>query len=124
MRCVYNSPKESLNNLLSKNGDCNIQMQNLQSLMTLIYKISKNDSPEITSNLFKFKELSYNLRSKLPIELTKLKTINYDTNTVCFKGALLWNDLLNKLKELDSLKSFKKEIKKWRPKVCTCKICS
>ena len=85
LRCVYNSPKENLNNLLNKNGDCNIHMLNLQSLMILIYKISKNDSPEITSNVFKFKELSYNLQSKLPIELTKVKTINYGTNTVFLK---------------------------------------
>ena len=83
--------------------------------MTFIYKISTNDSPEININSFKFKELPYDLRSKLPVKLTKVNTISYGTNSLFFEGGLLWNNLPNNYKELESLKSFKK--------VCTCKIC-
>ena len=92
--------------------------------MTFIYKFVTGNAPEIASRSFLLKDTKYNLRSKYTLEIPNRKTINYGINTPFFKGCLLWNSLPNHFKEIETVKSFKRKIKTWKPKVCTCKICS
>ena len=93
--------------------------------MLLIYRIINNLSPELLVECFKEKKTSYSLRSKLTLQLPRLcKTNRFGVNSLIFKGSLLWNYLPNSYKEAESDLIFKKIIKKWKPKVCTCNICN
>ena len=123
LRCVNNSPDKTLEELLIKHNIFSIHTQNLQSLMLFIFKIATGISPEVVSELFEFKSIKYSLRSKFLVNLPKCKSINNGTNTVFFKGGLLWNSLPNELKESKSIRLFQKNIRNWKPTTCTCKIC-
>ena len=124
LRCVYDSPKENFEELLDKYQINDIHTQNLQSLMLFIYKVVTKDCPEIVVDMFRPREVGYNLRAKYLLDLPKCKSNNYGVNTMFFKGIILWNNLPNKFKELKNSTIFKKQIRKWKPKTCTCKICS
>ena len=52
LRILYNDFKSSFKNLLDKDGTVSIQVKNLQKLVTEMFKISKNFSVPLMSELF------------------------------------------------------------------------
>ena len=52
LRIVYNEFKTSFKNLLEKDGTVSIHVKNLQKLATEMFKISKNVSVPLMSELF------------------------------------------------------------------------
>ena len=52
LRILYNDFKSSFKNLLGKDGTVSIQVKNLQKLVTEMFKISKNFSVPLMSELF------------------------------------------------------------------------
>ena len=123
LRFMYNEPSKSLLELLEEHGGHTIHHKNIQSLMLFIFQIIKGFSPDIAKDLFEVKNIKYILRAKDSLILPKCKTMNYGTNTVYFKGVLLWKSLPNSIKDSLNVETFKSRIKKWKPETCTCKIC-
>lgn len=123
LRCIHNSPSEDFEQLLDRNFTFDTHTQNLQSLMIFMYKVLKQDCPEIAKDFFIEKKLNYNLRSRILIHLPKCNTINYGTNSIFFKGGVIWSNLPHEIKNETDLKIFESKIKKLKPK-CSCKICN
>ena len=124
LRCIYREEIGTFEYLKEKYQELSIHEKNIQSLMLFIYQVINNLSPELISESFKEKTTKYSLRSKSTLQLPKLcKTTRFGLNTVVFKGSLLWNNLPNLYKDTNTEFAFKEKIKKWKPKVCTCKIC-
>ena len=63
LRIVYNDFKSSFKNLLEKDGTVSIHVKNLQNLATEMFKISKNFSVPLMSELFYQKVNHYDLRN-------------------------------------------------------------
>ena len=94
--------------LLDVSGKKKILTQNLQILMTEVYKCLNNISPPFTWDHLSKRNKLYNLRNTQVVELNKCRTKTYGLkNTAVFIGALLWNKLLNQFKEAKSLTHFK-----------------
>jgi len=62
-----------------------------------------------------------NLRSDFAIPA--VKTENYGKNSVRYLGPLIWNMIPPFIKNTDNLLDFKRNIKKWKPEKCPCKLC-
>ena len=122
LRCLYDSPQENLNSLLSKKNNFDVHKQNLQALMLFIFKISKKLCPDIANDFFTLKEVKYNLRSKSLINLPKCNTRTHGINTIFFKGGIIWSNLPYEIKNIADYGSFARSIKNWKPK-CSCRIC-
>ena len=65
LRIVYNDFKSSFKNLLEKDGTVSIHVKNLQKLATEMFKISKNFSVPLMSELFYQKVNHYDLRNPM-----------------------------------------------------------
>ena len=74
-------------------------------------------------DFFDWKNTRYGLRSMQLLKLPETSTSRYGTEVLCFKGSLIWNTVPNKIKNNDSIDSFKKDIKGWKPTNCSCKLC-
>ena len=61
LRIVYNDFKSSFENILEKDGTVSIHVKNLQKLATEMFKISKNFSVPLMSELFHQKVNHYDL---------------------------------------------------------------
>ena len=123
LRCIYKERNGTLEYLIEKYEESTIHERNLQSLMLLIYRVINNLSPELLFDSFTEKKINYSLRSKSNLRLPESKTNRFGTNSLIFKGSILWNLLPKTFKEAQSELNFKEKIKKWKPKVCTCNIC-
>ena len=123
LKTVYLEYSMNLENLLKIDNSCNIHVKHLQVLMTEIYKALNVNCPKIMSELFSLKDRPYNLRANYLLSLPPSRTSTYGTNSLIFKGCLLWNNLPEYIKTSPSLNIFKNRIKAWDGKNCSCRCC-
>ena len=70
LRIVYSDKTSSFEKLLEKDGSAAMHTKNLQTLVTEMFKIYKNLSPAIITDLFHVRQNDYNLRRDSNFALT------------------------------------------------------
>ena len=75
------------------------------------------------TEIFKFKDHSYDLRNNNCLERLIIKSCKYGSETVSNLGAKLWDILPETIKKAETLQDFKKKTKSWTPLNCPCKLC-
>ena len=68
------------------------------------------------------KDNSWNVHNIHSLLIEIYKPIN-NLSPPCFEGSLIWNTVLNKIKNIDNIEDFKEHIKKWKPTTCSFKLC-
>ena len=104
-------------------GTLTIHKKNLQKLMVEIYKTINHLNPPYMWDLFTKKVVEYDFRIKILCELPPARSQRFGTNSLIFKGSLLWNSLSDDTKTSQSLAIFKQKIRSWDGAHCTCNIC-
>ena len=113
----------SFDELLVKNEEKAIHVQNLQIFMIEVYKSLNHQNPSFLWKLFARKEINYNLRIKDILTLPKALTTSFGTNSISFRGSILWSSTPDVIKSSNTVFSFIKNIKNWSGEVCNCNIC-
>ena len=75
------------------------------------------------SDLFVTRENNYNLRNFQALEYSHKRTAKFGTETISYRGPQIWNLIPERLRALETLSKFKKEIKKWKCDACPCRMC-
>ena len=110
MRITYNSNnEEALDALLQRDGTLTIHKKNLQKLMMEVYKTINHLNPPYMWDLFTKKVVEYDFRIKILCELPPARSQRFGTNSLIFKGSLLWNSLSDDTKTSQSLAIFKQK---------------
>ena len=123
LRIVYNNFDLSLEELLEIDNGCTIHQKHLQFLMIEVFKSINHLNPELLWDLFCPKQQPYNLRNQMLVTLPSAKSTKYGTNSLVFRGSLLWNILPNTFKNANTLPEFKYKIKSWKCSSCSCFCC-
>ena len=124
LRIIYNDKQSSFTELLNKESSVSIHIKNIQKLATEMFKSYKRLSPPIMDNVFKLRtEKSYSLRQVSEFSRPIVNTVYHGTESLSYLGPKIWDILPGKLRNMDNLESFKKEIKTWRPDNCPCRLC-
>ena len=123
LRLIYNDFNSSFQQLLDIDNSFTIHDQNIQSLIIEMYKVVNHFSTKTFTDLFTKKEPSSQLRSKSDFTIPRIRTELYGKNTVRYLGPVLWNKVPSDMKQINSLNSFKKSIRKWKPVDCPCRLC-
>ena len=124
LRIVYNDKQSLFNDLLEKDSSVSIHMKTMQILATEINKLVSNlSSPKINS-VFKLNSDSrYNLRQILQFSRSLVKSVYHGTDSISYLGPKIWDILTDDYKTIENLNTFKNKIKKWKPKICPCRLC-
>ena len=122
LRIVYKDYVSIFAQLLEKDSSVSIHIRNLQILATEIFKARNNLSPPIVQNIFRTTEQAYSLRRDTIFEGRRIQTQRYGIESLTYLGPKIWSQVPNEMKESASLAVFKNKIKKWRPKLCPCKL--
>ena len=123
LRTIHNNFNLSYNELLDLDNSCTIHQKHLQCLMIEIYKALNENGPLLVKELFTTKEQPYNLRNQHILKLPSARSITFGTNSLVFKGSIVWNTLPSLFKSSSTLYQFKNRIKTWRAESCSCRIC-
>ena len=122
LRIVLDDYKLLLSNLTDTHKVISFHSQHIHSLLTEIFKTQHDLNPCFMKDLFKQKDVSFNLRTSNLLDLPKGNTVKYGSNSVFFRGALIWNSIPDKIKEVEKLRTFKSKLLDLGIS-CTCKIC-
>ena len=124
LRIVYYDYSSSFEDLLNKDKSVTIHQRNLQRLAIKIFKAKTEIAPIIMNEIFTFVENNiHNLRSGMHLSRVIVHSTQYDTESIGYLGAKIWDPVPAHMKDLKTLSTFKNEIKKWIHKDCPCRLC-
>ena len=66
---------------------------------------------------------SYDLRSQCDLDISSVSTESCSNNSLKYFGPIIWNSILARLRNIETLTEFKKEICKWEIDKCPCRLC-
>ena len=116
--------KESYENLLLESSSVSVHQRRLPFLVTEIHKTTAQINLEFKWPYFTYSNISYNLRKGPILYLPSTHSTYYGTNSVHFRGSLIWNNLSRDIKSSKLLTEFKTKVKKFGNIDCGCVICS
>ena len=123
LRIVCSGKTSSFEKLLEKDGSVTIHTRNLQTLATEMFKVYKNLSPAIIADLLHVRQNNHNLRHDSYFAIPNVKPVYHVTESLSNLGPRIWYLAPDKLKQLVDINAVKKQIKKWKPKNCPCRLC-
>ena len=123
LRVVYDDEYSSFEELLKKDNSVSIHHRNIHTLAIELYKLANGLSSLIMQEIFNFRELSYNIRSQTDFSIGSINSVNYGIKSLRYLGPLIWNIIPGDIKGSPNVFEFKKNIKKWIPDGCPCRLC-
>lgn len=79
--------------ICTRYGITSFHTMHIKFLLTEVFKTLHNMNPLFMEDMFVPKQVSFNLRNSNLLALPPANTVQYGTNSVFFRGALLWNTL-------------------------------
>ena len=92
LKVIYQSNK-TYEELLELSETVSIHQRHLRFLVTEVYKSTSYLNPKFMCSFFTHKEIPYNLRKGQVLSLPPARSTYYGTNSVHFRGSLIWNNL-------------------------------
>ena len=123
LRIVYENDELSFDELLVLANDVTVHQKNLQRLAIEMFKVKNKIAPTPFQNLFEERDVLHTLRNQTTWVIPKMRTVHYGTETIRYRGPLIWETLPSDLKEARTLQIFKSKIKQIRKIDCTCRLC-
>ena len=75
--------------------------------------LEQDKSPSIFIELFRRRDICYNLRSNSNFAVPNVKSVFHGSKSISYLGPKIWDIVPLELKQLISLNALKKGIKKW-----------
>ena len=121
LRLVYLDFTSSFADLLKKDNSVTIHQRNIQLVAIEMFKVAKRLGPEIMRDLFVFNK---NTNRDRTFKRPKVKSKYNGENSLRYFGPIVWDEMLpSKFKSIETLETFKNDIKEWIPKNCPCSLC-
>ena len=86
-----------------------INNRRLQDIAILMYKIKYGMAPGCVSELFRINSTHQCLRN-CDFELPRFDIVSYGRHSLCYQGPFTWSKATGELRNLTTLKAFKKHI--------------
>ena len=124
LRIAYQDKNLEFETLLKNDKSVTVHVRHLHYLVTEVYKVKNNISPEIVRDIFHFQENeNCNLRNGTHLTSRNMRTALFGKETVSNLGAKIWPLLPEELKSASSLQVFTNKLKEWKPTSCPCRFC-
>ena len=109
--------------LLARANLPTLQLHRKREILVEVFKSVNKMSPSFMWDLFKVKDITYNLRSNRNVCFNHCRTKRYGLDSLSYYGAHLWNLLPNDMKKCKDLDIFKTCVRNWKEHMCKCRMC-
>ena len=117
-----NDNKSSFQELLDKDKGVTIHVKNVRALAVGMFKVSNNYLTSLMSQIFDKRNNVYDFRNPSEFARRNGRSVFNGTESISFLGPKIWDIVPSELKQLEMENAFKKEIKKWKPVNCSCRL--
>ena len=111
LRIAYKDYESSFSTLLERDTSVTIHSKNLQVLMIEMFRTKENINPPFMKEIFRERNIAYNLRHNNEFMLPMAKTVTYDTETIKYRGQRLWLSLPQHIKNAQSVNELRTRLK-------------
>ena len=87
-----------------------------------MFQIKHGQSPEIVVIFFVQRTQHYKFRQNRDFRIRSVKSVYHSSESNSYLGPKIWEIVPTKIKETNSLNSFKTEIRKWVPQSCPFRL--
>ena len=122
LKVIYQSNK-TYEELLELSETVSIHQRHLRFLVTEVYKSISCINSKFMCSFFTHEKSPYNLRKGQMLSLPPARSSYYGTNSVHFRGSLIWNNFPSYIKSSRSVCEFKNNIKNFKGIDYGCLIC-
>ena len=110
---MYNDKISNFEEFLNKDNSISIRHHNIHALAIEMYKVANDMSPDTMNGVFKLRNTPhYNLERASHFSTDPIHSVYNGTESASSLGPKICEQIVAKIKNKDSLDSFKKEIKK------------
>ena len=88
-----------------------------------MFRISKNVSVSVMSELFHQKVNHYDLRNPYQFFILNVNSVFHGQGRLSYLGPLTWQLVPSEFKDLNTVSAFKVAIRKWKPNNCSYRLC-
>ena len=113
LRLLCGNKSSSFEKLSQQIKSVTLQTRNLQILVTEMFKLCRNISPPIFSEIFHQRGNNYNLRINSDFVMPDVRSVFHGNESISYLDPKIWDFVPL---ELTSVAAFKKGIKEWKPK--------
>ena len=122
LRIIYNDYRSSFEYLLDRDKGVTIHLKSVRTLAIEMFKVSKNLSPQLVTEIFEKRNNVYDLRNPSDFVRPRIRSVFNGEESISYLGPKIWDIVPPELKALETVNAFKIEIKKWKPE-CPCRLC-
>ena len=112
LRIIYNDNKSSFQELPDKDKGVTIHIKNVRALAIEMFMVSNNYSNSLISEIFDKQSNVYDNGNPSEFARPNVRSVFNGTDSISFLGPKIWD-----------IVPFKREIKKWKPGNCPCRLC-
>ena len=124
LRIICNGKQLPFTELLNKGNSISIHIRHIQRLAIEMFRFYNGFWPPLMNNIFKLKVGNpYNLRQVSAFTRPMVKSVYHGTEIISYLRPKIWDIFPERLKNIDNLQHFKKEINTWKPDNCPCRLC-
>ena len=123
LQVIYSEYHQTYEELLQINEDIFIHQKHLCILALEVYKSIIQFDPELMWHCFNTNPINYNLWKGSSLLIPPANSVNFGTNSVTFRGSLLWSNRPLRLKNSQTIHDYKFELKNLGKIHCTCTAC-
>ena len=121
LRIVYNNNTSTYEELQEADNSVSVHFRIVQAIE--LYKVVNGFSPDIMKDVFPLNANSfYNTKNKRTFHSRHIRTVHFRSETLSHLAPKIWELVLEEIKKLEPVTSFKNAIKKWKPANCLCRL--
>ena len=124
LRFLFNDKFSTYQCLLQKCESTTLHMRRIKTIALEVYKSLNDLNPSFMKEMFKTKNVDYDLRNSHILTQPEFRKINYGRNSFKYFGSHIWNSLPNEIKDCTTVDNFKELIKAWDGPNCQCAMCT
>ena len=113
---------DHLKNSWKKMGQC-LHNRNIQSLVVEMLEMKHGQSPEIVTDILTQTKRQYNFVQNRDCRVPVVNTAYHGSGSISYLGHKIWEIVPVKIKDANSVNSFKKEIRQQAPQNYPCRLC-
>ena len=123
LRITYKDKSSTFQELLEKDNSVSVLHRNVQKLTIEIYKNVHGFFLPTLKDLFVPVACPYHFHRNDTLQRRRVNSVRHCTESILFLGPKIWDLVPSDIKLLQSLSIFKRELKKWVPLQCACRLC-